>query len=85
MTTSQMKLYITIESDKKMEDLIKFYFQIIKKPNLYNDKNIIFLKDATLIQRNCKDSVAQYFKEKNNNVILVVDQEDKINPTLLKL
>mgnify|MGYP002627258007 CR=1 FL=1 len=84
LTTGQMKLYITIEADKKMEDLIKFYFQIIKKPNLYNDKDIIFVKDARTINHNCKDSVAQYFKEKNSNVIMVVDQEDKLSQTLLK-
>ena len=84
LTTGQMKLYITIEADKKMEDLIKFYFQIIEKPNLYNDKDIIFVKDARTINHNCKDSVAQYFKEKNSNVIMVVDQEDKLSQTLLK-
>ena len=79
LTTSQYKLNITIESDKKMEDLIKFYFQILNKPNLYNDREIVFVKNARTIHHNCQDLVGQYFDKKNENIILVVDQDNKIS------
>jgi len=57
VTTSQQKVQITINPEKKISELIKFYFEKINKPNLYCDKSIRFLINAKLIVHDSNDSI----------------------------
>ena len=80
MTTSQNKIKILIDANKKMKDLIKCYFEIIKKPDVYGDESIRFILNANFIPHNSEDLIKNYVK-KDNEVILIADEEDKIYPS----
>ena len=80
ITTSQIKIKILIDTNKKMKDLIKCYFEIIKKPDLYGDESIRFIINANFIPQNSEDLIKNYVK-KDNEVILIDDLEDKIYPS----
>ena len=82
-TTSQNKIKIIIDSDKPMNELIQFYFQIIHQPTLYGDSSIRFLMNANLIMHDSKALIKNYINKKSDfNVIVVDDLDDKINPIL---
>ena len=79
-TTSQNKVNISIDSDKTMEDLIKYYFQLKRRPDLYGDKSINFIMNGNVILHNSKDLIKNYIKlEQDKYVIVVNDVEDKLN------
>ena len=59
-TTSQYQINILIESDQTMEELIKFYFETIKKPELFGDNSIRFLLNSFLIEHNSKKKIKEY-------------------------
>ena len=77
VTNGQYKIQLTIETEKKMSDLIKAYFAEIKKPNLFGDPSIRFLFNAKIIEHNSNDLVKNYIK-KDANTIVIDDLEDKI-------
>ena len=84
MTTSQYKRKILINPNKKMKDLIKCYFEIINQPNLYQDKNIIFLFNGNVIPYDSEKLIKDYVKNADEVTILIGDIDDKIDTTFLK-
>ena len=83
-TTKSSKVNISINPNLTMQELIKFYFKIIKRPDLYGDYNIRFLKNAKCIPHNSNDLIKIYFKGNNDgNIITVDDVDDKINSTFI--
>ena len=49
MTTLQRKTKILIEPNKSVIDLIKFYLEKIRKPELFGDPSIRYVKNAVQI------------------------------------
>ena len=79
MPTSQDSIKIYIDSEKKMRDLIKFYFEIIKRRDLFGDQTIVFIKDAKPIPHNSKDLIKNFIHDGNDsNIFLIADTQDKI-------
>ena len=79
-TTSQMKVIIKIDPEKRMTDLIKFYFKIINKPELFNDNTILFLMNSNLIQHKDERLIKSIIPMQYDDCkIIVVDNEDKIH------
>ena len=78
VTTSQYKIQIQIEPEKKMSDLIKAYFAQIKKPELFGDFSIRFLVNGKMVEHNSDYLIKNYIK-KDANTIVIDDLEDKIN------
>ena len=81
-TTSQKTVIINIDSNKKMKELIKFYFQIIKKPELYNVKSIAFLINGNAIEHQSEDLIKNVINNEANK-ILVADTEDKMKFSII--
>ena len=78
-TTKQYQINILIGVDKTMEELIKFYFESIKKPELFNDNSIRFLLNSFVIEHNSKKSIKEYIgKHSNVKKIIIDDLENKI-------
>ena len=78
-TTSQYQIQILIGTDKTMEELIKFYFESIKKPELFGDNSIRFLLNSFVIEHNSKKSIKEYIgKHSNVKKIIIDDLENKI-------
>ena len=68
-----------------MEELIKYYFKIIKRIGLFGDESIVFLLNSKIIKRDSKDKINDYIKNENQGrVIVVTDLEDKIEKNLRK-
>ena len=77
ITTSQLKIQIQIEPEKKMRDLIMAYFTEIKRPELFEDPNIRFIVNAKLIEHNSNELVKNNIK-KDANTVVIDDLEEKI-------
>ena len=78
-TTSQTKVQILIDPNKTLTELIQFYFQIIKRPDLFKDKSIRFLLNAKLISHDSSDMIKNYISKKVEiNKIIIDDLDDKI-------
>ena len=83
-TTSQLRVKIKIDPDKTIGELIKFYFKIVNKPNLYGDPNIRFIINATLLLHNSKDLIKAKINSKlEMNTIIIDDLDDKIKTEAL--
>ena len=83
-TTNQYNVQILIDPNKAMTKLIKFYFDIIKRQDLFGDNSILFIKNGKLISHKTKDLIKSYFNGINNgNIIVVDDSEDKICPNFI--
>ena len=79
MQTNQEKVKILIDSNKKMKELIKFYFEVKNKPELYKDLSIAFLKSGNEIKHTSEKTVKDIIGADNDaNIILVADADDKI-------
>ena len=79
VTTSQRKIKILINPDKTITELIKFYFEKIKRPELFGDKSIRFIMNAQLILPGSKDLIKNYINKNNDvNTIVIDDLDDKI-------
>ena len=79
-TTAQKRKFIEIDENKNIEELIKLYFKIINKPELFLDPSIRFLCNGYMLNPHSKDLIKSFINHKNNvNVIIVDDLEDKIN------
>ena len=62
-----------------MNVLIKFYLEKMKKPELLGNSNIRFVKNAEPISPNSKNLIKDYIKNKNDPLIIMVDDvDDKI-------
>ena len=63
-----------------MEELIKYYFEIRKRKDLFGDKTISFMMNGNVIFHDSKDLIKTYINENNDvNIIVVNDVEDKFN------
>ena len=79
MTTSQRRIKIIINPDKSVSELIKFYFEKIKRPELFGDNSIRFIMNANLIEYDSNKLIKTYLNKKNDfNVIVIDDLDDKI-------
>ena len=77
-TTSQTKVQILIDPNKTLTELIQFYFQIIKRQDLFKDKSIRFLLNAKLLPHDSSDMIKKYISNKVEiNTIIIDDIEDK--------
>ena len=77
---NQNEVKISIDFNRTMGELIKFYFKIINRQNLYGDESILFMKNAKLIPHDSNDLIKNYFEGINDgNIIVVTDLSDKIN------
>ena len=84
-TTFQKNIKIIIDPNKSIHDLIKFYFDYIKLPELFCDPSINFVKNANMIEANSKNSIKKYMKKMDEIfIILVNDTDDKIHNALKK-
>ena len=83
VTTGQKKLKILIDPNKAMTELIKFYFEVIKRPELFSDQSIRFLFNSFFIPHNSKDLIRKYINKYNYvNTIVINDLEGKIQPLI---
>ena len=79
LTTLQRKTKIIIDPNESMNVLIKFYLEKMKKPELLGNPNIRFVKNAEPISPNSKNLIKDYIKNKNDPLIIMVDDvDDKI-------
>ena len=83
-TTNQYKTKIFIDPKNTMEQLIKCYFKIIKKPELFGDKNVRFLLNGNFIPQNSKQLISEYLMGDNNLFILIDDLEERIPTSITK-
>ena len=61
-----------------MEELIKYYFEIRKRKDLFGDKTISFMLNGNVIFHDSKDKIKKFINDKNDvNIILVNYVEDK--------
>ena len=76
-----MKWQILIDPYKIVTELIKFYFEIIKRPELFGDLSIRFLLNAYLLSHDSKDLIINYINKFDDfNTIVIDDLDDKIQP-----
>ena len=68
---------IIIDPNKSVNDLIKFYFEKIKLPNLIGDPSITFAKNGELLDS--KNLIKTYIKKSYLNfMIFVYDMKEKL-------
>ena len=80
-TTNQYKVELFIYSNQTVKELIKLYFYVIKRPELFMDKNIRFLCNSNLLLHDSKDLIRKYitkYTDSDSINILIDDLEDKI-------
>ena len=73
---------ILVDYDKTIDELIKFYFKIIKRPDLYGDQSITFLINARNIcppyPNESVETLLNKIDPQRTVKIIVSDIEDKI-------
>jgi hypothetical protein len=71
---------IYIDSNKTIEEMISFYFEIIKRPELYGDEKILFLRNGNAMPIPYSKEPIETLKNKGDTLdtfrIVVIDQED---------
>ena len=60
-----------------MEELIKFYFESIKKPELFGDTSIRFLLNSYIIEHNSKKKINEYMGRFSNVKTIIIDDLDE--------
>jgi len=84
-TTGQLKKSIVIDGDKNVRQMRKIYFKAINWKDLIKDSSIYFLYKGKIISKNKDDLVKNLFQKDNEqNIIAVIDQDDKIQEEALK-
>ena len=68
---------ISIEIDKKMNELIFMFFKNIKKQELFNDNSIKFYHENELISHNSEDLIRNIFYSDNDPIIISVKDQYK--------
>ena len=63
---------IKIDSDEKMKDLIKFYFNILNRPDLYGCQHIFFKCNNVDIKPDSEDPIKKYITGQNNEITILV-------------
>ena len=67
---------ILINPDKTMQELIKIYFKMINRPDLFGNNSIKFLKNNECIQHDSYELIKTYFNGINGENIIIVDDVD---------
>ena len=73
---------IYINPKKTLKDLIKKYFEKIKQPELYKDKDIVILCHGNIIEKNSKKKISEFIQEKffdGPPIFVVLDLKYKIH------
>ena len=70
---------ILIDSDRTIDELIRFYFKVIKRPDLYGSKNINFLINGECINPPYPQNSIENLKSKivNSETIKIVVNENE--------
>ena len=76
--TSGSKNTINVEYGTSVSNLIKIYFKEIKKPDLLNKENIIFLFNGEKIDCKEKAYIENFFGKNDSPNIIVLDQDNLI-------
>ena len=78
-TTSQAKIQVNIDPNKPAKELIKLYFEKIKRPDLYGDPSIRFLLNANFVAHDSNELLQKFLNKKSDvNTVVIDDLEDKI-------
>ena len=78
-TTHSYFKTVFIEENKTINDLIKLYFEEVKYPKLFGDKEIGFVNSASLIDINSKELISEFLKRVSDKTnIMVIDFQGKI-------
>ena len=71
---------IDVELDKTVEEIIKLFFNVINRPNLFGDKSIYFVCNGSPLKQNSKIKIGNAIPLiKNGDKIVVTDVNNKIN------
>ena len=84
-TTSQYKIGILIDPNKTVKELIKFYFETIKRPELFGDKSITFIWSANVITHDSNTTIKSHLNKRLDNNTIVVDDEEGKKLNFIKL
>ena len=77
---SQKKIKISIDKNEKIENLIKLFFKKIGHLEYFGDNSILFLYCGNILIHNSQKLIKDYFrKEHENYIVLVVNNEDKLD------
>ena len=77
---SLSKAIIYFEPDKKINELIKLYFTLIKRPELFGNKDVVFLSDGKYLNYEQEVLIKDFYGEKkefHTLIILVQDEKSK--------
>ena len=78
-TTSDHKTIISIDKNRKIENLIKLYFKNMGHPECFGDNNIRFLCNSYLLYHDSQDLIKKYIRNDQENITIIVnDLDDKL-------
>ena len=78
-SSQSVNINIKIDPDKTVRELIKFYFKVINKPDLFNDKSIIFLFYGSAVSKESEELIKNLLtKNVGTLTFLVMDLDNKI-------
>ena len=86
MNTAGSKVIILINPNRTTEELVKYFFKIIQRPDLYKEENICLLINGGNIDRKSKNEIKSLFQlsdEKKELIIIVDDSDEKLKGTIL--
>ena len=78
ITTNQYKIEILIDPNKTMRELIKIFFDKIKRGDLFGDENILFFYAAKIFSHYSDDLIIDIIGNNDTMTILVEVLDDKI-------
>ena len=79
-TMTGFEIFLDIELDKTVEEIIKLFLESINSLNFFGDEDIGFLCQAKLLNHHLKEKIGNVTPSiENDDVILVVDAQDKLN------
>ena len=79
-TPAGLSKEIYINPNKTMKDLIKLFFKEIRQPELFNDKDIVFLSLGRKININSNELISRYsdWEDIENPKIIIIERDLKI-------
>ena len=79
ITTAQKTTEILVEINQTMEQVRQLYLNKVQKPNLFFDKNIVFIYKAEIFTLDSKIIVGTLFGQNEKVIkVMVTDLENKI-------
>ena len=73
VTTNQKKFKIIINSDNTIKELIRFFFQTIKRPDLFGNDSIYFLINGGRLKHDSNDLIKKYIENKYDHITILVN------------